>query len=116
MEGIIFPAIGNLIAISQPPEPWNVPGIAVPGSSPLRVVEVDTKPPSQWHKRTSLPPPTTLEDFFHRQLKRRIAEDGESYLDNFGGELWSWGKMLAISMEMRQMGWLDSSIGGILHH
>ena len=81
-------------------------------------MEVDTKPPSRWHKRTPLPPPTTLEGFFHRQLTQRIAEDGDSYLSQSGEELWSWGKLLAVSNEMGQMGWLNSdlSAGGILHH
>ena len=118
LESIKFPAIGHIIAFAEPTEPWNTPGMAVSEDSLLRIVELDTKPPSRWHTQVHVPPAVTIEEFFERQFAQRITEEGEICRSVYGEELYNWGILLGISREMTQMGWFDSGqpTGGILHH
>ena len=118
MDSISFPAIGNIVALSEPTETWNAPGIPVSVESQLRIVEVDTKSSSQWHSQTHIPPPTRVEAFFERQFAERIPVDGEKVCNFAGVELHSWSKLLVISREMKKLGYFapDESTSGIVHH
>ena len=84
-------------------------------------MEYNTKPFRRWtldprEIHRNVPPLTTLEGFFPRPFIRRIAEKNENRLGRDGLEMHGWERLVGISQEMQNIGRLDDSQGGILHH
>ena len=121
MESIKFPTTGLLVAADHLPKRLEVIENSQHYTEFLRVVDQDTKPFGRksfnpGEISSSATPPRTLESFLHRQFTRRIADENQDVISYDGVNMCSWESLFAISQEMKDMGWLEDSQGGILHH